>query len=247
MGRRHDSQIALAGGGEGFDLLFSGAPDARLWRPSTPQSAREPLLPAPARRWPAGCCGFHQGEAPRPPPCRRGGRRGAAPRGRGWRRRRECAGLLRFALAIDAIDPGLGLPRSSPLRWKGAIRNSVISPDSSGSARPRSSQESILRLPRLVAACNSGTMTTSNSRPLDLWMVINCTPQSLLASGSGRAVSLSRAASRRGRADPARRPAVVQATPEKVEVGAGGRIHAGRAAQPQPDLLPARFPARPWD
>ncbi len=38
----------------------------------------------------------------------------------------------------------------------------------------------------------------------------------------------------------------VQAAPEQVEVGAGGRIHAGRAAQPQPDLLPASFPARPW-
>ena len=41
-------------------------------------------------------------------------------------------------------------------------------------------------------------MTTSNSRPLDLWMVINCTPQSLSAPGSGRAVSLSRAALRPG-------------------------------------------------
>ena len=29
----------------------------------------------------------------------------------------------------------------------------------------------------------------------------------------------------------------VQATPEQVEVGAGGRIHAGGSAQQQPDLL----------
>ena len=49
-----------------------------------------------------------------------------------------------------------------------------------------------------LAACKSGTMTTSNSRPLDLWMVMNCTPHSLLAAGSGRAVNFSRAASSAG-------------------------------------------------
>ncbi len=89
-----------------------------------------------------------------------------------------------------------------------------------------------MRSPRAVAACNSGTITTSNSRPLDLWMVINCTPQSLLACGVGQGGELVERRIERGAEQV--RLAVgqpVQAAPEQSR-GWRGRCHPRRPRRP---------------
>ena len=119
------------------------------------------------------------------------------------------------------------------------ISPALSSSIASGSGgRPRSSQESISGLPRPAPACKSGTITTSNSSPFDLWMVINCTPQSLPAAGSGRALRLSRAASSAG---PSRSCSpcgkIVETAPQQIEIGARRGVDAVRSAQTQPDLL----------
>ncbi len=104
-------------------------------------------------------------------------------------------------------------------------------------ASPRSSQESILRPPVPPRACKSGTITTSNSSPLDLWMVINCTPHSRrprIGQGGQLVERRSQGGAQQvffavGQ--------MVEAAPQQVEIGAGRGIHAGRAAQAKPDLL----------
>ncbi len=77
-------------------------------------------------------------------------------------------------------------------------------------------------------------------------MVISCTPQSLLAFGSGNACEIVEGRIERGAEEIglALRQAV-EASPEQIEIGARRRVDALRAAEIAARLVRARFPEKP--
>jgi hypothetical protein len=140
--------------------------------------------------------------------------------------------LLRFAVAIDAIDPGLWLRLSAPLDWRGATRNSVISPESSGWARPRSSQESILPC---RGRCRPAIRERSPPRTPGPWICgwsSTARRNRCWRRGRASAVSLSRAASRAG---PSRSCSPPGSGPGSSTGGRGwrGRQRSTQAAPPR--------------
>ena len=148
---------------------------------------------------------------------------------------KDAAHFLRLAFAMKPVDPEL-VPRC--VGALGLERRDEEFGDLAGidraRRRPRSSQESrLLRVVKPLRACKSGTITTSNSRPLDLWMVISWMPQSGSAFGSGMAVRFSRAAIERGADEVLCAVGQgIEAAPEQVEIRACG-IASTQAAPPR--------------
>ena len=161
----------------------------------------------------------------------------------------EAASLLRFAVAIDAIDPDTRVFRSSPL--DGEERRGI--PLSAGSLFVWGSfshfvgQETALEPGEHVGFSLAGSRLQLRDdddfkfkalRFVDgheLHAGIGCRPPGWVARSAWRGFPQAR-----GRVDPARRWAASRAMPQEVEVDAGRRVGTVVAAQREPELLKPR-------
>ena len=236
-GRRHEQQVALGLGGEAFEDLFlwgGGAGFCGLPRFKTRPDFVFECGPGGGKE---AICGVGRGRDRRSSqPCKRGGRRGAALRGRVWRRRRGCGASPAFR-ARDRRDRPRPwtLSRSAPLAWKGAMRNSVISPESSGVG------EAALEPGEHSAAAVAGSGLQFGDDDHFEFQAFGFVDghqldaASLFTAGSGCAVSLSRAASsvgpRRSCSPPGRRSRQLQSRSRLARAAASTQAAPPRRSQ----------------